>query len=584
MWSGTAAGALRGSRYSPGSLPMRSLMSRCPRCRCCLLAATLQVSEGLDFADGNARGVIIVGIPFPHAKDLKARGHKGWCSVELAGRWSCQGGARLVRFLKCDNPPACLHPACCPRQVNEKKAFNDRGQRALGLVSGDTWYSQQAFRALNQARQAGPGDDAYKPYTLLPRAEGNAAVACAALGGCDADTRPVLCQFPSYLPSVSKAGPSPRAAAGTGALHPAPPGLGRHPHGGRPLQTAAQPEDAVALVGAGGVPTLALAARRTVHAQDLCLAPGCCWRGCTARWHMPPGCPPSPPALPACRVRGALQVHPSFESGLASKRGFFKANEANPPGPPAAAGKPGEPEAEMVAAVAAAVAAAGPAPQPAQQAAEVLPGRGAEGALGLWAGITQQGQKAAGAAGALGVLDVWQGKPLGQARLGQQQQQQQQPGAAAALWGSAGGALPPHGVKQEQLGGGGFLPPQPAAHEPRGEHQHQPAAAKPEPQQCAVGPPQVQQQHQQQFGSPKAMQQSPSQYHPAPGWYARPRSREEAPLGPGAASRLQEVLAEAPIAAWVPADVADCLSFLKAKGGSQQPVCGWIAVSANAAI
>ena len=31
----------------------------------------LQVSEGLDFADGNARGVIIVGIPFPHAKDLK---------------------------------------------------------------------------------------------------------------------------------------------------------------------------------------------------------------------------------------------------------------------------------------------------------------------------------------------------------------------------------------------------------------------------------------------------------------------------------------------------------------------------------
>lgn len=30
-----------------------------------------QVSEGLDFADGNARGVIIVGIPFPAVKDLK---------------------------------------------------------------------------------------------------------------------------------------------------------------------------------------------------------------------------------------------------------------------------------------------------------------------------------------------------------------------------------------------------------------------------------------------------------------------------------------------------------------------------------
>jgi Fanconi anemia group J protein len=41
----------------------------------------------------------------------------------------------------------------CPLlpQVQEKKAFNDRGQRALGLVSGDVWYSQQAFRALNQA-------------------------------------------------------------------------------------------------------------------------------------------------------------------------------------------------------------------------------------------------------------------------------------------------------------------------------------------------------------------------------------------------------------------------------------------------
>lgn len=35
-------------------------------------------------------------------------------------------------------------------QVQEKKMFNDRGQRALGLVSGDVWYSQQAFRALNQ--------------------------------------------------------------------------------------------------------------------------------------------------------------------------------------------------------------------------------------------------------------------------------------------------------------------------------------------------------------------------------------------------------------------------------------------------
>ncbi|GAB4818658.1 hypothetical protein N2152v2_005704 [Parachlorella kessleri] len=65
-----------------------------------------KVSEGLDFADANARGVIIVGIPFPSVKDTK---------------------------------------------VNEKRAFNNRGQRDMGLLSGGAWYTQQAFRALNQA-------------------------------------------------------------------------------------------------------------------------------------------------------------------------------------------------------------------------------------------------------------------------------------------------------------------------------------------------------------------------------------------------------------------------------------------------
>ncbi|KAL4443214.1 hypothetical protein ABPG75_010969 [Micractinium tetrahymenae] len=377
-----------------------------------------KVSEGLDFADGNARGVIIVGIPFPHAKDLK---------------------------------------------VNEKKAFNDRGQRALGLVSGDTWYSQQAFRALNQA-----------------------------LGRCirhRLDWGAILMVDDRFK----------------------------------------QPRNQKML----------------------------------SRW-----------------VRGVLQVHPSFEAGLASMRGFFQAIEANPPGPPAgAAKKPSEPaEAEMAAAVAAAVAAAGPAPQPVQQPVEVPVGRGAEGALGPWGGTMQQGQpgslpqRPAGGAGALGVLHVWQGKPLGQARMGQQQQD-----AAAASRGPHAGSLLPPAVKQEQLGGGGFLPPQPPAHEqwPSGlaqeeqhnQYQQQPAAVKPEPQQWAAGP---QQQQQQQGGSNTPMHQSPSQYHPARGWYARPRSVEEAPLGPGAASQLQEVLGEAPIEAWVQADVADCLSFLTEKGLTEE--------------
>ncbi|KFM23029.1 Fanconi anemia group J protein-like protein [Auxenochlorella protothecoides] len=65
----------------------------------------MAVSEGLDFADANARAVIIVGLPYPAAYD---------------------------------------------KQVLEKKAYNDAG-RARGLLSGSAWYSQQAFRALNQA-------------------------------------------------------------------------------------------------------------------------------------------------------------------------------------------------------------------------------------------------------------------------------------------------------------------------------------------------------------------------------------------------------------------------------------------------
>jgi fanconi anemia group J protein len=65
-----------------------------------------KVSEGLDFSDRNARGVIIVGIPFPNLKDSK---------------------------------------------VDAKKRYNDAGSKSLGLLTGGQWYEQQAFRALNQA-------------------------------------------------------------------------------------------------------------------------------------------------------------------------------------------------------------------------------------------------------------------------------------------------------------------------------------------------------------------------------------------------------------------------------------------------
>merc|ERR1719420_2472523 len=66
-----------------------------------------KVSEGLDFADNNARAVICVGIPFPAVKDTL---------------------------------------------VDLKKKYNDkRKQEKPEILAGRDWYEIQAFRALNQA-------------------------------------------------------------------------------------------------------------------------------------------------------------------------------------------------------------------------------------------------------------------------------------------------------------------------------------------------------------------------------------------------------------------------------------------------
>ncbi|CAG7719956.1 unnamed protein product, partial [Allacma fusca] len=64
-----------------------------------------KVSEGIDFADNNARAVICIGIPFPNFKDL---------------------------------------------QVELKREYN-QANRSRGLLPGADWYEIQAFRALNQA-------------------------------------------------------------------------------------------------------------------------------------------------------------------------------------------------------------------------------------------------------------------------------------------------------------------------------------------------------------------------------------------------------------------------------------------------
>ncbi len=68
-----------------------------------------KMSEGISFNDENARGVICVGIPFPHA----------------------------------------FSPS-----VTAKKAYNDEQRKInkrLDLLPGDDWYSQQAYRAIAQA-------------------------------------------------------------------------------------------------------------------------------------------------------------------------------------------------------------------------------------------------------------------------------------------------------------------------------------------------------------------------------------------------------------------------------------------------
>ncbi|VDK81067.1 unnamed protein product [Onchocerca ochengi] len=65
-----------------------------------------KVSEGIDFADDKARCVVTVGIPFPNFMD---------------------------------------------EQVIEKKKYNDDYCTKLQILSGDEWYTIQAYRALNQA-------------------------------------------------------------------------------------------------------------------------------------------------------------------------------------------------------------------------------------------------------------------------------------------------------------------------------------------------------------------------------------------------------------------------------------------------
>ncbi|XP_071790208.1 Fanconi anemia group J protein homolog [Asterias amurensis] len=65
-----------------------------------------KVSEGMDFADNNARAVMTVGIPYPSIRDT---------------------------------------------QVELKQQYNDTYSTSRGLLTGSEWYEIQAYRAINQA-------------------------------------------------------------------------------------------------------------------------------------------------------------------------------------------------------------------------------------------------------------------------------------------------------------------------------------------------------------------------------------------------------------------------------------------------
>jgi hypothetical protein len=275
-------------------------------------------------------------------------------------------------------------------------------------------------------------------------------------------------------------------------------------------------------------------------------------------------------------VRGALAVHPTFEAGMHSMQGFFQAIQANPPGPPPGAKKPGDDEeAALAAAVAAAVAAAGPVPAQQAQAVEVPAGRGAEGALGggLWGAGKQAGGRP-GAAATLALYDMWKAKPLGQARvaaaaapsnaaaagLGQWSNHQQGPATAAAAAAVAGAAL--------------AATEEPAHMLPHHGQHRQPQQVKQEQQ------PMQQQQQQAQPLAPLVRSpppQQPYQYQPAPGFYARPRSAEQAPP-PDAAGQLAAALQQVPISAWARQDLNDCLAYLQGNPGGPGWLQSWLAL------
>ena len=80
-----------------------------------------QVSEGIDFSDAKARGVIMVGIPYPSLKDPKV---------------FIINNTKILFILV---------------QIDLKKKYLDEKNKNGSLLSGKDWYVHQAIRTTNQA-------------------------------------------------------------------------------------------------------------------------------------------------------------------------------------------------------------------------------------------------------------------------------------------------------------------------------------------------------------------------------------------------------------------------------------------------
>jgi Fanconi anemia group J protein len=102
--------------------------------QCKLPTDCMQASEGIDFADGNARCVMVVGIPFPNVKDSKVGLKKDYNNNSVSA------AARARPHHQAFGGSSC--------------SLQGRGASSVSpkLLSGDLWYSQQAFRALNQVK------------------------------------------------------------------------------------------------------------------------------------------------------------------------------------------------------------------------------------------------------------------------------------------------------------------------------------------------------------------------------------------------------------------------------------------------